>query len=66
MSTDQAKSAIDRLVGAVWEIEPSKTRIPTLGPDLAHGIALSDEQAAAQKKPRTTKRNAPETETSEH
>jgi hypothetical protein len=65
MSTEQAKSAIDRLVGVVWEIEPSKTRIPTLGPDLAHGIALSDEQAASQKKTRA-KKNATEAETSGH
>jgi hypothetical protein len=65
MSTDQAKSTIDRLVGVVWAIEPSKTPMPTIGPDLAHSIAMAHEPLESQKKPRV-KKNAPETETSEH
>jgi hypothetical protein len=65
MSTDQAKSVIDRLVGVVWEIEPSKTPMPTIGPDMAHRIAMADEEAGSQKKARA-KKNATETETSEH
>jgi hypothetical protein len=55
MSTDQAKSVIDRLAGVVWEIEPSKTPMPTIGPDMARGIALADDQTGLQKKSRTKK-----------
>lgn len=71
MSTDQAKSVIDRLAGVVWEIEPSKTPMPTIGPEMARGIALAqeitlaDDQTASQKKSRS-KKNAVEAETSEH
>lgn len=65
MSTDQAKSVIDRLVGVVWEIEPSKTPMPTIGPDMAHSIAVVDEDSGSSKKSRT-KKNAVEAETSEH
>ncbi len=65
MSTDQAKSTIDRLVGVVWAIEPSRTPMPTVGPEMAQGIALADDQTGSQKKPRL-KKNATEAETSEH
>jgi hypothetical protein len=45
MDSDKEKSVIDRLAGSVWEIEPSKTAIPT--PDLI----LLDERTAPMPAP---------------
>jgi hypothetical protein len=40
MDSDKEKSVIDRLAGSVWDIEPSKTALPT------SGLVLLDERTA--------------------
>lgn len=45
MDSDKEKSVIDRLAGSVWDIEPSKTALPT--PDLV----LLDERTALMPAP---------------
>ena len=51
MDSDKEKSVIDRLAGSVWDIEPSKTALPT--PDIlpTPGLVLLDERTALMPTP---------------
>jgi hypothetical protein len=45
MDSDKEKSVIDRLAGSVWDIDPSKTALPT------SGLVLLDEPTALMPAP---------------